>query len=122
MLDIEVENWKKLVIKEIVEFESVESLVSTEFVPEVTEDDNPIAGVLRWVDGLAINSSPLPLTTEGAVEKFLEGTLYWGYVSYARKKEYEREMNFQGKRVIFIDTSHSDTFKDVAKFLKTRKI
>ena len=121
--DFEFLNSAKLIIHNYTQYKSVYQLIESEFVGlegVKDEDQNEIQGVLRWVQGVVILASPIPVQNETLAKEMIEGKSHWGYLAFAPMKDYQRILTTETGRYIILDASTSQLMKDLASTITNR--
>ena len=108
---------RQVVIHEYSSYDDVQSLVRNAFGGAPPGSN---VGTLKWVDGVVMLFTAMPLTSESVVKELLEGTLHWDHVSFAAMGEYQPNIHIPEERITcsVVNVSTSPIFRDIAKFIR----
>jgi len=116
VIKVRYEPFKEIVIKEVVEYPSVESMAR--FLGAYLRAGQLI--IPNWTEGVLFCYFPLPLTTDDLVKEYFEGRVYWSTVIFTVMPEYRDVLKIDAVEVPVIDVSHNPSLRRVARWLKTR--
>jgi len=116
VIKIKYEPFKEIVVKEIVEYPSPDSLAR--FLGAYLKAGQLI--VPNWTEGVLFCYFPLPLTTESLVKEYFDGRVYWSTIMFTLMPTYQEVLKIDAAEVPVIDVSHNPSLKRIAKWLKAR--
>ena len=116
MTEVVYEPRKRVIIHEYSYYDSVEDLIIGAF-GNAPPGSN--IGPLKWVDGIVLTHSALPMT-DSVTKEILEGKLHWNHVSFAPMEEYVSNLHLSDSRITvnIINVSANLIFTNIATFLK----
>ena len=106
---------KEIVILEAIRYSSVEDFVRS--LEPALKAGQPV--VLLWAEGIVLQHSPLPPTTEFLVKEHIKGRVYWSHVAYAPMPKYESTIKV-GALEIPIIKAEAPALIEAARWLKAR--
>jgi len=113
-MDISIEEWKKLVIHEIIEYKFDDWVKQIAFSSRTSGGGIP---TMQWADGVAFSPANFP-TTNIVMEEQLKGVLHWSSISFAIKKKFENQIVRENATLNLVDVSTNEIFRKVAAELK----
>lgn len=113
---MEYKPFKEIVVKEVVEYPSIESLAK--FLGAYLKVGQLI--VPNWAEGTIFCYFPLPLTTESLVKEYFEGRVYWSTVIFTHMPTYHEALKVDAAEIPIIDVSHNPSLRRMAKWLRRR--
>jgi len=114
MEDISYENLKRIMLREIVKYETAQQLVNAfTFVMKMGQ---PV--LLTWADGVVFAAQAIP--PPEMAEEYARGELYMASVSCAPMSDYSSTVKSGNVEMPVIDTSRSPVSKQLAKFLRSK--
>ncbi|RLF12635.1 MAG: hypothetical protein DRJ69_00795 [Thermoprotei archaeon] len=116
VIKVRYEPCREVVIKEVVEYPSVESLAR--LLNAYFRAGQLI--VPNWTEGVLFCYFPLPLTSDSLVREYLNGRVIWSSVMFTLMPNYQEFLKIDGVEVPVIDVSHNPSLRRVAKWLKAR--
>jgi hypothetical protein len=120
MTEVIYEPRKQVIIHEFSRFDTIESLVRGSFGGAPPGSN---VGPLKWVNGIVLLNSPLPIT-DAVTKELIEGRLHWDHVSFAPLEEFLPNYHIPDVRITvsIIDVSVNPTFQDIGKFIRENLI
>lgn len=116
VVDILIEPWKKLIIHEVIEYKLDDWVKQIAFSTRTSGGGIP---TMQWADGVAFSPATFP-TTNATINEQLKGVLHWSSVSFAIKKEFEKQIVKENATINLIDVSVNEIFKELAASLKVQ--
>ncbi len=114
MVEIAYEPLKKIVIRELVKYDSPQQLVNA--LSFIMKMGQPV--LLTWADGIVFVSQTIP--PPDMPEEYARGELYIASVSYAPMAEFVHNVKLGNIEMPVIDVSRSPLSQEIARFLKTK--
>jgi len=113
LVRFEYQPWKKVVVHEVVKF-PLDFILSTHSlgVPE-----GGVGRAVNWVDGIVFEHTPMP-PTEDVIREQLSGQVHWNSIGYTLLDKYQPIFTVGSIRIPVIDLSTSQTFRDMAKWIR----
>jgi len=117
MTIVKFELRKEIIIHEYAAYKDANELINTE-IGEL--QSGAIFTGLKWVDGILLKFTPLPLN-EITTKEVIEGRVHWDHMAFAPSANYqERISTGRGPTVSVSDVSKNPTFVEVAKSIKEK--
>jgi len=113
-LEISIEQWKKLIIHEIIEYKFDDWVKQIAFSSRTSGGAIP---TMQWAEGVAFSPVSFP-TTDVVMEEQLKGILHWSSVSFAIKEKFENQIVRENATINLVDVSVNEIFKKLAAELK----
>jgi len=113
-LEISTEQWKKLIIHEIIEYKFDDWVKQIAFSSRTSGGAIP---TMQWAEGVAFSPVSFP-TTDVVMEEQLKGILHWSSVSFAVKEKFENQIVRENATINLVDVSVNEIFKKLAAELK----
>ena len=114
MVEISYEPLKRIIVREIVKYETPQQLVNAfTFIMKMGQ---PV--LLTWADGVVFASQAIP--PPEMPEEYARGELYMASISCAPMSEYSSNVKSGNVEMPVIDVSRSQVSQHLAKFLKTK--
>ena len=113
MVEILHEPLKRIVVREIVKYDSPQQLVNA--LAFIMKMGQPI--LLTWAEGVVFVSQPIP--PPEMPEEYARGELYIASVSFAPMQDYNSTVKSGNIEMGVIDVSRSPLSQELARFLKS---
>ena len=114
MVEISYEPLKRIIVREIVKYETPQQLVNAfTFIMKMGQ---PV--LLTWADGVVFASQAIP--PPEMPEEYARGELYMASISCAPMSDYSSNVKSGNVEMPVIDVSRSQVSQHLAKFLKTK--
>lgn len=113
-MEISIEEWKKLVIHELIEYKFDDWVKQIAFSSRTSGGGIP---TMQWADGVAFSPVNFP-TTNVVMEEQLKGVLHWSSVSFALKEKFEKQIVQENATLNLVDVSVNEIFRKLAAELK----
>ena len=113
-MEISTEQWKKLIIHEIIEYKFDDWVKQIAFSSRTSGGAIP---TMQWAEGVAFSPVSFP-TTDVVMEEQLKGILHWSSVSFAVKEKFENQIVRENATINLVDVSVNEIFKKLAAELK----
>ncbi len=114
MVDISYEPLKRIIVREIVKYETPQQLVNAfTFLMKMGQ---PV--LLTWADGVVFASQAIP--PPEMPEEYARGELYMASISCAPMSDYSSNVKSGNVEMPVIDVSRSQVSQHLAKFLRTK--
>ena len=107
-MEISIEQWKKLVIHEVVEYKFEDWVKQISFSSKTSGGGIP---TMQWANGVVFSPLNFP-ATNAVMEEQLKGVLHWSSVSFAIKEKFET--------INLVDVGANEIFNKLADELKAR--
>jgi len=114
MAEIAYEPLKKIVVRELVKYDSSQQLVNA--LSFIMKMGQPV--VLTWAEGMVFVSQPIP--PSDMPEEYARGELYIASISYAPMVDFVHNVKSGNIEMPVIDVSRSPLSQELARFLKAR--
>jgi hypothetical protein len=114
MVEIAYEPLKRIVIRELVKYDSPLQLVNA--LSFIMKMGQPV--LLTWADSMVFVSQPIP--PSDMPEEYARGELYIASISYAPMAEFVHNVKSGNIEMPVIDVSRSPLSQELARFLKTK--
>ncbi len=114
MVEIIHEPLKRIVVREIVKYESPQQLVNA--LAFIMKMGQPI--LLTWAEGVVFVSQPIP--PPEMPEEYVRGELYIASISFAPMSEYSNNVKSGNVEMGVIDVSRSPLSQELARFLRSK--
>jgi hypothetical protein len=114
LVEITHDPLKRIIIREIVKYESAQQLVNAFTV--LMKMGQPI--LLTWSDGVVFASQPVPPAE--LPEEYVKGELYIASVSCAPMPEFSHNARSGNVEMPVLDVSRSPSSQELARFLKSK--
>lgn len=113
-VEIAHEPLKKLVVRELVKYDSPLQLVNA--LSFLMKMGQPV--LLTWAEGVVFVSQPIP--PSDMPEEYARGELYIASISYAPMAEFAHNVKSGNVEMPVIDVSRSPLSQELARFLKSK--
>ncbi len=114
MVEIAYEPLKKIVVRELVKYDSPQQLVNA--LAFIMKMGQPV--LLTWADNVVFVSQPIP--PSDMPEEYARGELYIASISYAPMAEFVHNVKAGNIEMPVIDVSRSPLSQELARFLKAK--
>ncbi len=114
MVDIVHEPLKRIVVREMVRYDTPPQLVNA--LAFIMKMGQPV--LLTWAEGVVFVSQPIP--PPEMPEEYVRGDLYVASISYAPMPEYMNNVKSGNVEMPVIDVSRSPLSRELAQFLKSK--
>ena len=113
MVEIAYEPLKRVIVRELVKYESPQQLVNSLAI--IMKMGQPI--LLNWCEGIVFVSQPIP--PPELPEEYTKGELYIASISYAPMAEFAHNVKSGNMEMPVIDVSRSPLSQELGRFLKS---
>lgn len=114
MVEIAYEPLKKIVVRELVRYDTPQQLVNA--LSFIMKMGQPV--LLTWADSMVFVSQPIP--PSDMPEEYARGELYIASISYAAMPEFVHNVRSGNVEMPVIDVSRSPLSQELARFLRTK--
>ena len=115
-MEISIEQWKKLVIHEVVEYKFEDWVKQISFSSKTSGGGIP---TMQWANGVVFSPLNFP-ATNAVMEEQLKGVLHWSSVSFAIKEKFENQIVGESATINLVDVGANEIFNKLADELKAR--
>jgi len=113
MVEIAHEPLKRVVVRELVKYDSAQQLVGSLAI--IMKMGQPI--LLNWAEGVVFISQPIP--PPEMPEEYAKGELYIASISFAPMDEFSHNVRSGNTEMPVIDVSRSPLSQQLGRFLKS---
>lgn len=114
MVEIAHEPLKKIVVRELVKYDSPQQLVNA--LSFIMKMGQPV--LLTWAEGMVFVSQPIP--PSDMPEEYARGELYIASISYSPMADFVHNVKAGNVEMPVIDVSRSPLSQELARFLKSK--
>ena len=114
MVEIAHEPLKKIVVRELVKYDSPQQLVNA--LSFIMKMGQPV--LLTWAEGMVFVSQPIP--PSDMPEEYARGELYIASISYSPMQDFVHNVKSGNVEMPVIDGSRSPLSQELARFLKSK--
>lgn len=114
MVEIAHEPLKKIVVRELVKYDTPQQLVNA--LSFIMKMGQPV--LLTWAEGMVFVSQPIP--PSDMPEEYARGELYIASISYSPMSDFVHNVKSGNVEMPVIDVSRSPLSQELAKFLKSK--
>jgi hypothetical protein len=114
MVEIAPEPLKKIVVRELVKYDTAQQLVNA--LSFIMKMGQPV--LLTWADNVVFVSQPIP--PSDMPEEYARGELFIASISYAPMTEFVHNVKSGNIEMPVIDVSRSPLSQDLARFLRSK--
>jgi hypothetical protein len=115
-VEIVVEPYKKIVVHEVIEYKLADWF--TQIVNSASAAGGTTIPMIQWCNGIVFGVQPFNPNSEEVIREQLNGTIHFANVTFAVKKDFEREVRIPEGTVKLIDSSTNPNFVKLADLLK----
>jgi hypothetical protein len=115
-LQISIEPYKKIVIHEVIE------LSFFDLIDQMINQTRSVGGatipMLSWCNGTVFQIASFNPNSEEIIKESLKGTIHYSAVTFALKKDFEREIMRAGGTVLLVNQAANANFAAMAELMK----
>jgi hypothetical protein len=115
-LQISIEPYRKIVIHEVIE------LAFHDLIDQMINQTRAVGGatipMLSWCNGTVFQIASFNPNSEEIIKESLKGTIHYSAVTFALKKEFEREIMRPGGTVLLVNQEANANFVAMAELMK----
>jgi len=115
-VEIVIEPYKRIVIHEVIEYRLADWL--NQIVSSASAAGGTTIPMIQWCGGIVFGIQPFNPNSEEVIGEQLKGILHFSNVTFAVKKEFEREVRITAGTVRLIDASTNPNFVKLAELLR----